>query len=79
MPVRRLRSWSFALAAGTLAAATAGSAVPAAQQAPAAPAAEVTYSKHIAPILQRSCENCHRAGELERIVDQALALAGPRS
>ncbi len=62
MPVRRLRSWSFALAAGTLAAATAGSAVPAAQQAPAAPAAEVTYSKHIAPILQRSCENCHRAG-----------------
>ena len=62
MPVRRLRSWSFALAAGTLAAATAGSAVPAAQQAPAAPAAEVTYSKHIAPILQRSCENCHRTG-----------------
>jgi hypothetical protein len=30
----------------------------------AAPAAgdEVTYSKDIAPILQRSCENCHRAG-----------------
>ena len=23
-------------------------------------AAEVTFSKHIAPILQRSCENCHR-------------------
>ena len=33
----------------------------AAQQPPAAaPAAEVTYTKDIAPILQRSCENCHR-------------------
>jgi hypothetical protein len=31
------------------------------QQAPAATAPEVTYTKHIAPILQRSCENCHRA------------------
>ena len=29
-------------------------------QAPATP--EVTYAKHIAPILQRSCENCHRPG-----------------
>jgi len=28
-------------------------------QAPAA-APEVTYTKHIAPILQRSCESCHR-------------------
>src|ERR1700704_4334016 len=29
---------------------------------PAAPAvpAEVTFTKHVAPILQRSCENCHR-------------------
>ena len=25
-----------------------------------AAAAEVTFTKHIAPILQRSCENCHR-------------------
>jgi len=25
-------------------------------------APDVTYTKHIAPILQRSCENCHRAG-----------------
>jgi hypothetical protein len=25
-----------------------------------APAREVTFTKHIAPILQRSCENCHR-------------------
>ena len=24
------------------------------------PAAEITFTKHIAPILQRSCESCHR-------------------
>ena len=29
------------------------------QSAPVA-AAEVTFTKHVAPILQRSCENCHR-------------------
>ena len=23
---------------------------------------DVTFSKHVAPILQRSCENCHRPG-----------------
>src|SRR4051795_9175852 len=30
-----------------------------AEQPPAAPA--VTFTKDIAPIIQRSCENCHRA------------------
>src|SRR6188508_2966317 len=34
-------------------------ALPLAQSA-ASPAPEVTFTKHIAPILQRSCENCHR-------------------
>jgi len=34
------------------------SALRAEQAAPAA--SDVTFSKHIAPILQRSCENCHR-------------------
>jgi hypothetical protein len=29
---------------------------------PAATPAEVTFTKEIAPILQRSCENCHRPG-----------------
>ena len=24
--------------------------------------AEVTYAKHVAPIIQRSCESCHRQG-----------------
>jgi len=31
-------------------------------QPPPAASSEVTYTKHIAPILQRSCENCHRPG-----------------
>ena len=30
------------------------------QAAPAPYAGEVTYAKDIAPILQRSCQNCHR-------------------
>ncbi len=29
-------------------------------QAPATPAGDVTFTKDIAPILQRSCQNCHR-------------------
>ena len=24
--------------------------------------AEITYTKHIAPVIQRSCESCHRLG-----------------
>jgi hypothetical protein len=35
-------------------------AVPAALEAEPAVPAEVTFTKHIAPILQRSCQNCHR-------------------
>src|SRR5207245_5750749 len=30
-------------------------------QAPAAPAGDVTFAKDIAPILQRSCQECHHA------------------
>lgn len=29
-----------------------------------APTGDVTYAKHIAPILQKSCAECHRAGEI---------------
>lgn len=36
-----------------------GMAVPAAT--PADVPADVTFTRHIAPILQRSCENCHRS------------------
>ncbi|HUQ89922.1 MAG TPA: hypothetical protein VM096_20335, partial [Vicinamibacterales bacterium] len=35
-------------------------AVPFAQAPAPQPAAEITFTKHIAPILQRSCESCHR-------------------
>lgn len=38
-------------------------AVPAAAVAQTAPA-DVTFTKDIAPILQRSCQNCHREGEM---------------
>ena len=34
----------------------------AAPQPAAAAEAPVTYTKHIAPIIQRSCESCHRQG-----------------
>jgi hypothetical protein len=34
------------------------------QQAPAKGAEEVTFTKDIAPILQRSCQNCHRPGSV---------------
>jgi hypothetical protein len=34
------------------------------QQAPAAATPEVTFTKDIAPILQRSCQNCHRPGQV---------------
>ena len=52
--------WRGALAAGAVAALAAGVAPFTLGAAPAAVPDEVTYSKDIAPILQRSCENCHR-------------------
>src|SRR5215510_11821245 len=33
-------------------------------QQPAAPAAPVTFTKDVAPILQKSCQNCHRPGAI---------------
>ena len=38
--------------------------IPAVAAGQAAPAGEVTFSKHIAPILQRSCQSCHRPGQV---------------
>ena len=38
--------------------------VPAFAQAPAAP----TFAKDVAPILQRSCQNCHRPGSIAPVV-----------
>src|SRR5687768_14871227 len=35
-----------------------------AQQAAPAASAEVTFAKDIAPIMQRSCQGCHRVGQM---------------
>jgi mono/diheme cytochrome c family protein len=50
---------------GILAAAALALALPASAAAQGAPAAQrqVTFTKDVAPILQRSCVTCHRAGE----------------
>src|SRR5262245_653156 len=52
-------SWKLACAAAVAATLAGLAAVPATVRAQAAPA-EITFTKHIAPILQRSCQNCHR-------------------
>lgn len=62
-------SWRFALGGVALAAAIVGLMAPlvvGAQQAPAAATSEpeVTFTRDIAPILQRSCQNCHRPGQV---------------
>jgi hypothetical protein len=52
--------WRFAIATAFVAAAAAGLASPDALRAQQPPSQEVTFTRDIAPILQRSCENCHR-------------------
>src|SRR5437764_7816629 len=47
--------------AGAVAVAVSTMAVPRAQ--PGAPG-QVTFTKDVAPILQRSCQNCHRPGSI---------------
>src|SRR5688500_11746137 len=57
--------WSLTIATAVLGAAVAGFVTPrsvTAQQP--APTPEVTFTKDIAPILQRSCQNCHRPGQV---------------
>ena len=56
--LQRIRRSAFAVAAGALCAASVPAPV-AAQPAGGAPAA-VTFAEHIAPIFQRSCQECHR-------------------
>ena len=59
MSVRRFSGWRTGIGLALLAAAAWMLPVTAtAQSAP--PAGGVTYTKDIAPVLQRSCENCHR-------------------
>src|SRR5215472_3563152 len=52
MIVETMRRWTTAIFIFGLSAAP--------WAAPAPPARDVTFSKQIAPILQRSCQNCHR-------------------
>jgi hypothetical protein len=59
MSIGRLLGWRIAAGAAVLAVG-AGLIGPLTLSAQSAPAGAVTYTKDIAPILQRSCENCHR-------------------
>ena len=62
MIVRRRLRGRFVLGAALVATGVVGLVVPFTLTAQSAPVQdEVTYTKDIAPILQRSCENCHRA------------------
>src|SRR6059058_1136875 len=55
-------SWKWTVGMGLLlSAAAAVAATPVLNAEPAAVPGEVTFTKDVAPILQRSCENCHRA------------------
>src|SRR5688500_13009798 len=61
MAVRKHFGWAFVTVAALLVTGVSGLTVRA-EQAPAQP--EVTFTKDIAPILQRSCQNCHRPGQV---------------
>ena len=57
--------WGLTLGVVMFSAAIAGVVAPLSVKAEqAAPAPEVTFTKDIAPILQRSCQNCHRPGQV---------------
>ena len=59
--VARKLGWQITLGAAVVGALAAGAASPfVLRAAPPVVEGEVTYAKDIAPILQRSCENCHR-------------------
>src|SRR5688572_5474491 len=66
MQVRRTLGWTFALGTVLVVPGVVGALNPLNVVAPVSlsaqqtPAAEVTFSKDIAPILQRSCQTCHR-------------------
>ena len=65
MAVGKNCGWGLTLGTVLFGAAIAGVVAPLAVKAEqAAPAPEVTFTKDIAPILQRSCQNCHRPGQV---------------
>jgi len=60
MKLGRMLGWQLTVGAVMLGALAAGSLTSGVKAAPVAVPDEVTYTKDIAPILQRSCETCHR-------------------
>jgi hypothetical protein len=63
MKVGRKFGWQITLGTAVVGALAAGALSPfVLRAAPVVVPDEVTYTKDIAPILQRSCENCHRPG-----------------
>ena len=74
---RRAFRWMWSAAALWLAVSARPAPLDAQGPAPSPAATEVTYSKHIAPILQRSCENCHRAGGVAPMALQTFEQVRP--
>ncbi len=65
MAVGKNFGWGLTIGAALLAAGVIGLVAPLGLEAQqAAPVPEVTFTKDIAPILQRSCQNCHRTGQV---------------
>jgi len=67
MAVGKHFGWILVAGTAVLGAAAYGTVAPTAlnaQQPAAAATPEVTFTKDIAPILQRSCQNCHRPGQV---------------
>ena len=60
MLLRRFLGWTVAVAMLVAAPSLIGPAAPTVVSAQASASGEVTFAKDIAPILQRSCQNCHR-------------------
>ena len=61
MTFERRIGWSIAVGAVAVGALVSGGFASSSLQAQGAAGGDVTYTRDIAPILQRSCENCHRA------------------
>ena len=65
MAVGKNFGWALTIGMAMLTAGAVGVVAPLGLEAQqAAPAPEVTFTKDIAPILQRSCQNCHRPGQV---------------
>lgn len=64
MSVRRVRGTFTALIVLAGCGAVSGLAAPLAAAAQSGQTAPVTFAKDVAPILQRSCQSCHRPGEI---------------